>query len=341
MNYYRRLSQKNQYLPIKQFHNRNSQGLLFSLFPTQNTNYISQQINDLISSIESFLQDRKAQNLAEGTITFYQKKLKYFSDYCSKHNIVYVSDISPNHIRNYLLDLEGKGHNPGGVHAAYRSLKTLLNWWCEENGITNLKNPIRKIKPPRIPEELLEPIKSQHIHALLAICYSDSFFDIRDKAIILTLADTGTRAAELLAINKVDLDIDKNRILIQRGKGRKYRYAYFGNTTKDIFREYLSERTDDSPILWISKCNKRLSYSGLRSMIRRRSKSAGIPTPSIHAFRRYFALEMLRSGVDIFSLQNLMGHADTQILRRYLKQVDSDMEKAHLLGGPVDNMFRK
>jgi integrase/recombinase XerD len=59
--------------------------------------------------------------------------------------------------------------------------------------------------------------------------------------------------------------------------------------------------------------------------------------PKLHAFRRAFALNMLRNGVDIFVLQRLMGHADLQVLRRYLAQNDQDNQLAHMRGGPVDN----
>jgi integrase/recombinase XerD len=61
--------------------------------------------------------------------------------------------------------------------------------------------------------------------------------------------------------------------------------------------------------------------------------------PKLHGFRRAFALNMLRSGVDIFALQRLMGHADLQVLRRYLAQNDEDNQLAHMRGGPVDNNF--
>jgi integrase len=46
---------------------------------------------------------------------------------------------------------------------------------------------------------------------------------------------------------------------------------------------------------------------------------------------------MLRSGVDIFVLQRLMGHADLQVLRRYLAQNDEDNQLAHMRGSPLDN----
>ena len=56
----------------------------------------------------------------------------------------------------------------------------------------------------------------------------------------------------------------------------------------------------------------------------------------LNASRQTFALNMLRAGVDIFSLQKLMGHADLQVLRRYLAQTTDDIAKAHRLGSPVD-----
>ena len=69
----------------------------------------------------------------------------------------------------------------------------------------------------------------------------------------------------------------------------------------------------------------------------RRAETAGLKEPSLHSFRRAFAINMLRAGVDIYSLQELMGHADLQVLRRYLKQTNDDIAQAHRIGSPVDN----
>ena len=102
-------------------------------------------------------------------------------------------------------------------------------------------------------------------------------------------------------------------------------------------RAYLNNRTDSSDSLWITDQGEQLAYFGLREIIRRRAKKAKIETPSIHSFRRAFAINMLRAGVDIYSLQELMGHADLQVLRRYLKQTNEDIAQAHRVGSPVDN----
>jgi integrase/recombinase XerD len=62
-----------------------------------------------------------------------------------------------------------------------------------------------------------------------------------------------------------------------------------------------------------------------------------VDEPSLHDFRRAFALSMLRNGTDIFTLAKLMGHEGISVLQRYLKQTNLDTEEAHRRAGPVDN----
>lgn len=68
-------------------------------------------------------------------------------------------------------------------------------------------------------------------------------------------------------------------------------------------------------------------------------KSNNFGLLSILNYNRLFALSMLRAGVDIYSLQLLMGHADLQVLRRYLKQTEQDTWAAHVKGSPVDKLI--
>ena len=103
-------------------------------------------------------------------------------------------------------------------------------------------------------------------------------------------------------------------------------------------RAYLRMRNDRSPALFISIHRERLTYDGLNQLLERKAKTAKLDQkPTLHSFRRAFAINMLRAGVDIFALQWLMGHADLQVLRRYLAQNDQDNQLAHMQGGPVDN----
>jgi site-specific recombinase XerC len=87
------------------------------------------QADHLLSWVGGFLVDRKAQNLNPGTLEFYRKKQKLFSDFAESREISQVTQITPSDVRIFLLYLEEKGHNPGGLHAAYRALRSFLRWW--------------------------------------------------------------------------------------------------------------------------------------------------------------------------------------------------------------------
>ena len=297
---------------------------------------LEEQDTYLATWIEAFLIDRKAQGLSRGTLYFYQKKLDLFSQFCEGQIISQVTQLTPQILREYLLWLESRGHNPGGIHACYRTLKTFLYWWEDELEPTGWSNPIRKVKAPRNPNPPLQPVKLSEIEALLDTC-DTTFLGKRDKAIILCLLDTGVRAAEMCHIQVEDLDRIFGSIFIRRGKGRKPRTVFLGKKTRKAIRAYLRMRKDNSDFLWVTKSGTQLTYSGLRQIIRRRAEIANIPTPGLHDFRRAFALQCLRNGMDIYSLQKLMGHADLQVLQRYLAQTTEDISRAHRIGSPVDN----
>jgi integrase/recombinase XerD len=99
----------------------------------------------------------------------------------------------------------------------------------------------------------------------------------------------------------------------------------------------LKQRWDSFSALWVTDEGERLQYSGLRSIIVRRAKLSRVPTPSPHDFRRAFALNMLRAGVDLITLSRLMGHSSLAMLQRYLKQLPDDLREAHQRASPVDN----
>ena len=287
--------------------------------------------------VESFLIDRRSQGLSPDTIEFYTKKLQYFQKYCERQALTQISQLTSDFIRRYLLELS-EIHNPGGVHACFRPLRTML-YWIEEEEImpAGWKNPIRRVKAPKLPTDPIEPVQIEEIHQLLKTCQSN-YAGVRDKAMMLGLLDTGARAKEFLNINLEDVDMATGAVMIRQGKGRKPRMVFLGRKTIRAIRGYLRYRHDNYPALWVSIRGERMTYAALRCLLRRRAEKIrmkSIPTP--HDFRRAFALVMLRNGVDIFALQKLMGHSDLQILRRYLAQTDQDIHIAHMRGSPVDS----
>ena len=295
----------------------------------------------LATWIEAFLVDRKAQNLAAGTLYYYRAKLALFAAYCDGQVITRIGQITPNTIRQYLLHLEGTGHNPGGVHQGYRTLKTFLYWYEAESEPPAWKNPIRKIKPPKNPIQTLEPVELSTVQKLIDACKGSTFTAVRDRALFYFLLDTGARAAEVCALNLADVDQVNGAVLIRQGKGRKPRNARLGTKTRRAFRQYARALAGSNPAAWLTDEGERLTYWGLNQVIKRRAAAAGVDKPGLHDFRRAFAINFLRNGGDIYSLQELMGHADLQVLRRYLKQTDQDLQAAHAKASPVDKSTLK
>jgi site-specific recombinase XerD len=83
----------------------------------------------LLTWLEAFLIDRKASGVAEGTLRFYRQKIKLFSDYCDASAVTQIGQINSSFLRQFLLTLEQGGHNAGGRHAAFRTIKAFFLWY--------------------------------------------------------------------------------------------------------------------------------------------------------------------------------------------------------------------
>jgi integrase/recombinase XerD len=288
-------------------------------------NGLSENDNNLACSIQLFIRDRRTQNLSNGTILFYTKKIEKFLKFCNANSINQITDIEPDTIRKFLLELKNDGHNEGGIHAFFRTIKVFLLFWENEIEPENYHNPIRKIKPPRVSTEPIEGISIDDFYRLIDSCDKNSFYGVRSKTICHILLETGVRASELINIHVSDIDFSDSSILIKQGKGRKPRYVFIGKTVRKQIRTWLKFKNNKSEYLFTTLSGDKLGYDTLRGIISRLSKQAGISESNLHAFRRTYALEELRRGVNIQSLSRTMGHTSLAVLSRYLRQTKNDL----------------
>lgn len=273
--------------------------------------------------IQAFLSDRKAQNLTKGSLRFYRFNLDGFAAYCESQAVKKVSQITPNLLREFLLYLGDNGHKAGGIHGFYRSVRAFLKWYWDETE-PDYKNPIEKVKAPKVAIEPIQGITKEEFETLVSVC-DKSFLGERDKAILMVLMDTGIRAAELCGIKLEDINLFENSILVSQGKGRKPRTVFIGKRTRKQIRKYLKLRGTDGIYLFTNRSEDPLVYIALREIIRRLCLQAGIKGISLHDFRRGFCLASLQAGVDLLTLSRIMGHSGLSLLSRYAKQSNSDI----------------
>lgn len=279
--------------------------------------------------------DRRSRGLSPRTIRAYGYELTAFARWLISQNISSIDAITPVILRVYLLHL-ATHRNPGGCHIAYRVIKTLTYWWeVETDGA--YRSPVRKVHAPKVVVVPLKGVSLVDIKSMLDT-FGNDYCGIRNRAILLTLLDTGCRAAEFLDLLRVDLQIDKCELLIRHGKGNKFRVVFFGSKTRRAIRKYLSMRNDHNPALWVTDQGDRMNFYTLQDVVRRAAERAGIPRPGLHDFRRAFALSLLRSGVDLVTIKRLLGHSSLAMLERYLAQNSDDLQSAYNRTAPTNSL---
>jgi site-specific recombinase XerD len=310
----------------------------FFVMATKVTNQLIQQIVEgtVRNFINGFLVERKSRGLSKWTLKYYSNELRYFSQYLDEVGLVTLEELNSDEIRHYLIGLSER-RNQGGIHSAYRAIKAWLNWVWDEFEIEG-RNPISRVSIPSGKNQPLPGISITEVKMLIDSCTTK--MTVRDKALLMFLVDTGARRAEVVSLNIEDVDFIIGTVHIKHGKGDKFRIVYLGRKSRKALRKYVNSRkinlTPNSPLFTTGE-GTRLTYSGLREIIRRRSVAAGIKEPGLHDFRRCFAVQMLRGGCDLVTLSRLLGHSSLMVTQRYLYLVDEDLQNGHQLAGPVDN----
>jgi integrase len=254
-----------------------------------------------------FLLAKEAEGLSPLTLKYYQSKLQN------------IPDLTEDAIRAWLIDLR-KTHTPGGVHAFYRALHAYCTWLATEY---DMPNPIRRVKAPKVPEEILDPLPQFVLDAMLSKC-DTTWHGVRDRAILLLLDATGMRAGELCALDTEDLDIPLMVVYIRHGKGGHPRAVDYDKKTKHALKAWYQVR-GENPAFFMSSYGNRLDLDTLRGILIRRAQDAGVQYFSAHAYRRKHALDLHRAGESLLTIQRRLGHHSDLVLKRYIKLSREDM----------------
>jgi site-specific recombinase XerD len=210
-------------------------------------------------------------------------------------------ELSAQGINEFLTSLLCKNSK----HSYFRALRVLCNWMVR-NGIITL-NPMNSVDPPKIQKRIPPSLNQTELTKLLeeASC-------ITHKAIISLLADSGMRLSEVAYVKSSDIDWNDNTIIIW-GKGNKQRRAPFTEGTAVLLRELISQNGTGSNI-W------HMTRRGIQSMLHDYSEKLGLPC-NAHTFRRTFASNLHRKGVDVEHIMRLGGWETLDMVVRYTRSV--------------------
>ena len=166
---------------------------------------------------------------------------------------------------------------------------------------------------------------------------------IRDKAIFELLYATGIRCAELTQIRLEDINFQEKTILI-KGKGRKQRYVLFGEKAKAKIIQYMNaERfTHDkgNSILFLNRQGESLTNRMIQMILTMFGKFLTVKkqlTP--HKVRHSFATHLLNAGLDLRSLQELLGHQSLSSTEKYTHVTTKDLQTMYNTIHPIHSML--
>ncbi len=286
----------------------------------------------LTDAYTDFVLSRQAMQCSPATLDFYKHTAGVFLKWVEGQSVTSPEQVDARLVRQYLAELAGQGKAGNTLHAHARAIRTLLRFWYAEQYIPN---PVT-FSMPRVEKKRLPCLTAEQLNTVLSVCKKP-----RDKALILFMADSGLRRAEIISLNWDDIDIMSGLVRVKRGKGGKARSAVIGATTRRAllaYRRTLGNPAIDSPVFQ-SRNGGRFTGPGFLQVFRRLSKQAGIHvTP--HALRRTFVILSLRAGMDVLHLQAMLGHASLDMVQHYAQMVDDDLLQSHQAHSPIDNLSR-
>jgi integrase len=208
----------------------------------------------------------------------------------------------------------------------------MVKFWYQEE---YLSWPI-KFALPKVAKKRLLSLDADTLQQVIKACDNP-----RDKAIIMLMADSGTRRGETINLNWGNVDIQSGLARIQKGKGCKARSVVIGATTRWALLKYgrTIKDTSDKATLFQTKNGGRFTGKGFREIFVKLSKKSGVQV-NAHAMRRTFAILSLRAGMSPLHLQALGGWANLEMVRHYAQMVDDDLLQAHKQALPVDHLGR-
>jgi len=266
-----------------------------------------------------------------------------------------IEDICLNDIRKFFTHLQSETSlSPASIQAIWTSIRSFYNWAEVELDIEERPD---KIKMPQSESKPVIPFTQDEIKKLLTACEHCKHSNLsngrkpftmkrktsyRDKAIILILLDTGLRVSEFARLLVKDVDLESGEVIVRpyrKGRKSKSRIVYISAKTIKALWRYLAERgelKEDEP-LFITRDGNPMNKDNIRQLLINLGKRAGVKRVFPHKFRHTFAIQFLRNGGNVFTLQRLLGHSTLTMTKKYLALAQVDLEQAHKKASPVDN----
>lgn len=302
--------------------------------------YVADLINEFLESLE--VENGRSRYTTRNYELCLSRLLEFQNEFNPEDDLK-PTDITQEWLRKYRLWLNRyqteKGKGLSVTTQAYHliSLRGFLKYLAKRN-IKSL-DPVL-VELPRTHRPQVTFLHVDEIDRILAEIPLDTEDGLRDRAIFELLFSTGLRISELTGLNRGDVNLTRREFMV-RGKGQKDRPVFISQSAADAVQDYLDERKDKLPALFLNNSRnqpmvgtsgdyRRLTPRSIERIINKYVRAAGITkhvTP--HTLRHSFATDLLMNGADLRSVQSLLGHSNISTTQIYTHVTDPHLKDIH------------
>ncbi len=277
-------------------------------------------MKDKVENFLKFLEVEK--NYSSQTLRAYKVDLLQFLEFLNQSKQT-LQDVSPFILKIYILELKKKGLKASSLTRKISALKSFFKFLSQRGEVN--KAFFLKINTGRVRSPLPEVPFEEELNQMLDSLEGEDFVRLRTRAILELLYATGLRVSEASSLRLEDLSL-ASCLLRAKGKGGKERVLPIGKKALSVLTKYLEKRElllkklkKESPYLFINQRGGKLSERWIFELIKKEGMRYGLFKLHPHALRHAFATHLLNAGMDLRSIQELLGHSSLATTQKYTK----------------------
>lgn len=289
-------------------------------------------INRIVNEYLDYLKFQK--NYSSLTIESYQRDIDEFVVYFIKEGIESFDEIKYQFLRGYLIYLHENELSPVTINHKLTSLRSFYRYLQKEEYVKD--NPFLMVKSLKTQQKNPDVLFIDEMIELLDSIDVTTPLGRRNKAMLELMYASGLRCSEVVSLTIKQVDF-KAQILLIHGKGNKDRYVPFHDYVAELLYDYIENdrkelmlvQRHEHDFVFVNKNGAKMTNRGVENIVNRVTQNYD-PTKKIHphTFRHSFATHLLQNGVDLRTVQELLGHENlsttqvyTHITQQYLKDI--------------------
>ena len=236
-----------------------------------------------------------------------------------------ITELERSDIEAFIEHEQDRGLNVSTVRTRMASIIAFLHFLMEQDVLS--PSPLKRRIKLKLPETLPRAMNPRDVKKLIEV------IDVaRDRALILLLLRTGMRIGEALGLTMNDIDLKGKKVHLMEGeKNNMGRVVYLSNDALFALKRWLAIRDKEEKFIFYGHRHAPICYSTGRIMFVKYLRKARLNHKgyTVHCLRHTFASELLNAGMRLEVLQQLLGHQDIEVTRRYARLTDRTREEEY------------